>query len=94
MSGEKFGIVTTLHGTDISVLGEDSTLAQAIKYGIDRSDAVTDCFGFNLKQQTYELIDTMKPIETIYNFVDGNVFKPLDPGDLKATIWYYVRKNV
>lgn len=83
MSGEDFKIVTTLHGTDISVLGEDSTLAQAIKYGIDRSDAVTTVSN-SLKQQTYDLIDTVAPIDTIYNFVDGNVFRPLAPGDLKA----------
>lgn len=83
MSGEDFKIVTTLHGTDISVLGEDSTLAQAIKYGIDRSDAVTTVSN-SLKQQTYDLIDTVAPIDTIYNFVDGNVFRPLPSGDLKA----------
>lgn len=82
MSGENFGIVTTLHGTDISVLGEDSTLAQAIKYGIDCSDAVT-AVSESLKQQTYALIDTKQKIETIYNFVDDNVFKPVDPGNLK-----------
>lgn len=82
MSEENFGIVTTLHGTDISVLGEDSTLASAIKYGIDRSDAVT-AVSEALKQQTYERIDTNKPIETIYNFVDENVFRPVDPGNLK-----------
>ncbi|WP_274309732.1 N-acetyl-alpha-D-glucosaminyl L-malate synthase BshA [Solibacillus daqui] len=82
MSGRDFGIVTTLHGTDISVLGEDSTLAQAIKYGIDRSDAVT-AVSEALKQQTYDLIDTNAPIDTIYNFVDEQVFKPGDPGNLK-----------
>ena len=41
MSGENIGIVTTLHGTDISVLGQDSSLAKAIKYGIEKSDIVT-----------------------------------------------------
>lgn len=82
MSGEDFGIVTTLHGTDISVLGEDSTLSSAIKYGINRSDAVT-AVSDALKQQTYDLIDTEMPIETIYNFVDENVFRPVDPGNLK-----------
>ncbi|MEG0472616.1 MAG: N-acetyl-alpha-D-glucosaminyl L-malate synthase BshA [Solibacillus sp.] len=82
MSGENIGIVTTLHGTDISVLGEDSTLAPAIKYGIDQSDAVT-AVSNSLKQQTYELIDTNVPIEAIYNFVDGNVFRPVDAGNLK-----------
>lgn len=82
MSGQDFGIVTTLHGTDISVLGEDSTLAQAIKYGINQSDAVT-AVSESLKQQTYDLIDTKAPIDTIYNFVDEQVFKPVNPGNLK-----------
>lgn len=82
MTGEQVGIVTTLHGTDISVLGEDSTLAQAIKYGINRSDSVTTVSD-SLKEQTYELIDTTKEIETVYNFVDESVFKPLNPGNLK-----------
>lgn len=82
MSGQDVGIVTTLHGTDISVLGQDSTLAQAIKYGIDKSDVVTTV-SEALKEQTYELIDTVKPIDTIYNFVDEREYRPLDPGDLK-----------
>ena len=83
MSGENIGIVTTLHGTDISVLGEDSTLAQAIKYGIDRSDIVTTVSNA-LKEETYERIETTKPIETIYNFVDESVFHPINGTDLRA----------
>lgn len=75
MCGENIGIVTTLHGTDISVLGEDSTLQQAIKYGIERSDIVTTVSDA-LKVETYERIETTKPIETIYNFVDEEVFYP------------------
>lgn len=82
MSGENIGIVTTLHGTDISVLGQDSTLAPAIQYGIDKSDIVT-AVSNSLKEQTYELIQTTKEIETIYNFVDVSVFKPIDVGNLK-----------
>ncbi|KOS69142.1 N-acetyl-alpha-D-glucosaminyl L-malate synthase [Lysinibacillus contaminans] len=82
MSGQDVGIVTTLHGTDITVLGQDSTLVQAIKYGINKSDVVTTVSDA-LKEQTYELIDTVKPIETIYNFVDEREYRPLDPGDLK-----------
>lgn len=76
MCGENIGIVTTLHGTDISVLGQDSTLAKAIKYGIDQSDIVT-AVSDSLKEQTYELIKTKKDIETVYNFVDESVFKPI-----------------
>ena len=82
MCGENIGIVTTLHGTDISVLGEDSTLQQAIKYGIDRSDIVTTVSDA-LKVETYERIETIKPIETIYNFVDEEVFHPMDGSKLK-----------
>lgn len=83
MSGENIGIVTTLHGTDISVLGEDSTLALAIKYGIDHSDIVTTVSNA-LKKETYERIETVKPIETIYNFVDEDVFHPMNGTELKA----------
>ncbi|EON72913.1 N-acetyl-alpha-D-glucosaminyl L-malate synthase BshA [Lysinibacillus sphaericus] len=82
MSGQNIGIVTTLHGTDISVLGQDSTLSQAIRYGIDKSDVVT-AVSEALKEQTYELIDTAKPIETIYNFVDEREYRQLDSGNLK-----------
>ncbi|MEG0451236.1 MAG: N-acetyl-alpha-D-glucosaminyl L-malate synthase BshA, partial [Lysinibacillus sp.] len=82
MSGQEVGIVTTLHGTDISVLGQDSTLAQAIKYGIEKSDAVTTVSDA-LMEQTYNLIDTNKPIETIYNFVDEREYRQIDPGNLK-----------
>lgn len=82
MSGRDIGIVTTLHGTDISVLGQDSTLSQAIKYGIDKSDIVTTV-SQALKEQTYELIDTVKAIETIYNFVDEREYFPRNSGNLK-----------
>ncbi len=82
MSCRDIGIVTTLHGTDISVLGQDSTLSQAIKYGIDKSDIVTTV-SQALKEQTYELIDTVKPIETIYNFVDEREYFPRNSGNLK-----------
>lgn len=90
MCGENIGIVTTLHGTDISVLGQDSNLIQAIKYGIEKSDIVT-AVSNSLKEQTYELINTTKEIETIYNFVDESVFKPIDTGNLKEK--YGIREN-
>lgn len=83
MCGKNIGIVTTLHGTDISVLAEDSTLAPAIKYGIDRSDVVTTVSDA-LKQETYEKLDTTSAIETIYNFVDEGEFYPMDNRHLKA----------
>ncbi|MCP1144296.1 N-acetyl-alpha-D-glucosaminyl L-malate synthase BshA [Lysinibacillus endophyticus] len=85
MCGENIGIVTTLHGTDISILGQDSNLAQAIKYGIEKSDIVTTVSN-SLKEQTYEIIGTTKEIETVYNFVDESVFKPIVDTNLKEQL--------
>ena len=82
MSGQDIGIVTTLHGTDITVLGFDSSLSSAIRYGIEKSDIVT-AVSNSLKQQTYELIETNKQIETIYNFVDEREYTPKDGRQLK-----------
>ena len=82
MCGRDIGIITTLHGTDISVLAQDSTMAQAIKYGINKSDIVTTVSNA-LKIETYERIDTKKPIETIYNFVDETEFYKREVEHLK-----------
>ena len=82
MCGRDIGIITTLHGTDISVLAQDSTMAQAIKYGINKSDIVTTVSNA-LKIETYERIDTKKPIETIYNFVDESEFYKREVEHLK-----------
>lgn len=90
MCEKNIGIVTTLHGTDISVLAQDSTMSQAIKYGINRSDIVTTVSDA-LKEETYALIDTKKPIETIYNFVDESVFYKRDVAHLKAQ--YGIRED-
>ena len=49
--------MTTLHGTDITVLGYDHTLQNAIKFGIEQSDIVTSV-SHSLAQQTYEIINT------------------------------------
>lgn len=74
MVGGKIKIVTTLHGTDITVLGYDPTLSIAIKFGIDASDRVT-AVSKALVEQTYELLETEKKIETVYNFIDERVYQ-------------------
>jgi N-acetyl-alpha-D-glucosaminyl L-malate synthase BshA len=62
-------IVTTLHGTDITVLGVDHTFKKMIKHGIEQSDAVT-AVSNSLVQQTQEMLDSKKSISVIYNFVN------------------------
>ncbi|EPZ45675.1 N-acetyl-alpha-D-glucosaminyl L-malate synthase BshA [Alicyclobacillus acidoterrestris] len=68
-------VVTTLHGTDVTVLAQDTSLKEVIKLGIEKSDAVT-AVSRSLIQQTRELFETDKPIECIYNFIDTSVFRP------------------
>ena len=83
MAGRDVKIVTTLHGTDISVLGHDPSLTDAIKFGIEKSDAVT-AVSNALVNQTYELINPDKQIETVYNFIDDRVYRKTDAQHLKS----------
>jgi N-acetyl-alpha-D-glucosaminyl L-malate synthase BshA len=83
MAGQNVGIVTTLHGTDISVLGYDSSLSGAIRYGIEKSDMVTTV-SESLKHETIRLIQPAQSIETIYNFVDEREYFPNKSSELKA----------
>lgn len=85
MAGSDIGIVTTLHGTDITVLGSDSSLKEAIRYGIEKSDAVT-AVSDSLKDQTYELINPDQQIETVYNFVDEREYYSQDSSLLKKEL--------
>jgi len=83
MSHRDFKIVTTLHGTDITVLGYDPSLTDAIKFGIEKSDVVT-AVSKALVDQTYDLINPDKTIETVYNFIDDRVYKKMDALALKS----------
>lgn len=82
MSNENVKIVTTLHGTDITVLGYDSTLVEAIRFGIEKSDAVT-AVSHALKEDTINLISPDKEIHVIHNFVDERVYRKVDSHYLK-----------
>ncbi|MEK5138893.1 N-acetyl-alpha-D-glucosaminyl L-malate synthase BshA [Priestia sp. FSL W8-0001] len=75
-------IVTTLHGTDITVLGEDSSLTELIKFAIEKSDCVT-AVSDALIEQTNQLINPDKDICTVYNFIDEREYHRKDVGNLK-----------
>ncbi|MET0960676.1 MAG: N-acetyl-alpha-D-glucosaminyl L-malate synthase BshA [Psychrobacillus psychrotolerans] len=85
MANSDIGIVTTLHGTDITVLGYDSSLKGAIKYGIEKSDVVT-AVSHSLGQETMDLISPNKDIETVYNFIDEQEYTKKDAGNLKELL--------
>jgi N-acetyl-alpha-D-glucosaminyl L-malate synthase BshA len=82
MVGDHLKVVTTLHGTDITVLGEDQTLHNIICFGMNKSDAVT-AVSESLKAQTHELFHPGIPIERIYNFVDQRIYHPRDVCNLR-----------
>ncbi|HWJ80455.1 MAG TPA: N-acetyl-alpha-D-glucosaminyl L-malate synthase BshA [Niallia sp.] len=85
MSNRDVKIVTTLHGTDITVLGYDSSLSMGIKFGIEKSDAVT-AVSKSLIAQTYDLIEPQKEIVPVYNFIDERVYTRVDASHLKKEL--------
>ncbi|MCC3376494.1 N-acetyl-alpha-D-glucosaminyl L-malate synthase BshA [Cohnella sp. REN36] len=82
MSGNKLKVVTTLHGTDITVLAQDETLKNIIRLGIQSSDAVT-AVSRDLIRETRELLEIEEPIELTYNFVDKRIYYPREVSDLR-----------
>lgn len=82
MAESNIGVITTLHGTDVTVLGHDPGLRNTVRYGINKSTIVT-AVSNSLKQDTIELIDPTVEIRTIYNFIDEKTYVPLNPGTLK-----------
>ncbi|RNF40764.1 N-acetyl-alpha-D-glucosaminyl L-malate synthase BshA [Planococcus salinus] len=85
MADSNIGIVTTLHGTDITVLGSDSSLKDAIRYGIEKSDVVT-AVSDSLRDQTYDLIQPDNEIQTVYNFVDEREYFEKEMSSLKREL--------
>jgi L-malate glycosyltransferase len=72
--GQRPRVVTTLHGTDTSLLGRDAGYGPAIRYALDRSDAVTTVSAY-LEQETRQVLGSCRPIDVIHNF-----FEPHPPG--------------
>lgn len=84
MAGTDVKIVTTLHGTDITVLGYDKTLSESIKFGIEQSNHVT-AVSKALVDETMELIAPNKEIQVIHNFIDERVYYKHTNQQLKQT---------
>ncbi|MBW7473411.1 N-acetyl-alpha-D-glucosaminyl L-malate synthase BshA [Paenibacillus oenotherae] len=82
MVGENLRTVTTLHGTDITVLAQDESLKDLIRLAINRSDAVT-AVSNDLIQETRDMLDIVKPIDLTYNFVDKRIYYPRDCASLR-----------
>jgi N-acetyl-alpha-D-glucosaminyl L-malate synthase BshA len=63
-------VVTTLHGTDITLVGSDPSFKLITQYGINQSNAVTAVSNY-LKEATIKTFEPQVPIQVIYNFIDG-----------------------
>lgn len=77
--GKNIPVITTLHGTDITLVGRDKTFAPVVSFSINESDAIT-AVSYNLRQETNKIFKIRKEIEVIQNFVDVRRFnkKPID----------------
>ncbi|AJD91282.1 hypothetical protein JMA_19650 [Jeotgalibacillus malaysiensis] len=82
MANSNVKIVTTLHGTDITVLGVDDSLTKAIKFGIEKSDRVT-AVSHALVKQTKDLIAPDKQIDVLYNFLDERIYRKVQSDYLR-----------
>ena len=71
----KLPVVTTLHGTDITLVGSDRSYLPITRFSIDQSDGVTAVSHF-LKEATVSIIGAKNDIEVIYNFVNCDKYKP------------------
>lgn len=78
-------VITTLHGTDITLVGKDASYEPVVTFSINASDSVT-AVSEDLRKDTYEHFDITKDIEVIPNFIDLERFKKQKKEHFKKAI--------
>jgi len=78
-------VVTTLHGTDITLVGKDPSYEPVVTFSINQSDGVT-AVSQDLRKETYEYFNIKRNIEVIYNFIDLNRFQRQKKDHFKLAI--------
>ncbi|MBM3800773.1 MAG: N-acetyl-alpha-D-glucosaminyl L-malate synthase BshA [Acidimicrobiia bacterium] len=78
-------VITTLHGTDITLVGNDRSYLPITKFSIEKSDGVT-AVSVYLRDLTYREFDLSRPIEMIPNFVNCDVFRRSEDESLKRKL--------
>lgn len=71
--GKDIPLVTTLHGTDITLVGQHPSYKHAVEFSINQSDTITSV-SESLKRDTLQKFDIKKEIKVIYNFIDNTEF--------------------
>ena len=80
--GRDIKIITTLHGTDITLIGLDPTLLPLVRFSIEKSDGVTAVSRY-LREKTLTNFNLDREIEVIPNFVNTDLWKPVDSEHLR-----------
>ena len=83
--GKRLPFVTTLHGTDITLIGLDRSYLPITQYAIQQSDGVTSISAY-LKQVTEEKFGITRPIEVMHNFVNCDVYKPYGEDEIEVRL--------
>lgn len=83
--GRYVPVITTLHGTDITLVGNAPAFAPVVAFSINKSDGVT-AVSNALRQQTYDSFPIDREIAVIHNFVDFERFRPSDKNHFKKAI--------
>jgi L-malate glycosyltransferase len=83
--GKYIPVITTLHGTDITLVGNDNSFAPVVAFSINKSDGVT-AVSESLKQQTYDYFDIHNDIRVINNFIDFDRFRRSNKDHFKKAI--------
>ncbi len=77
--------ITTLHGTDITLVGSDPSFAPVVEFSINNSDGVTAVSNF-LKEETMKTFNVENDIRVIYNFIDFSRFRKENKDHFKKAI--------
>lgn len=83
--GRYLPVVTTLHGTDITLVGNNRSFAPVVEFSINKSDGVTSV-SQNLKDDTLRLFNVERDIKVIYNFIDFERFKKVNKDHFKTIL--------
>lgn len=83
--GRYIPVVTTLHGTDITLVGKNASFAPVVSFSINKSDGVT-AVSHSLSQQTYSAFKINKDIKVIHNFIDFQRFQRSNKEHFKKAI--------
>jgi L-malate glycosyltransferase len=83
--GRYIPVVTTLHGTDITLVGNNRAFAPVVEFSINKSDGVT-AVSKHLKAETESVFQLQRDIEVIYNFIDFERFRKTNKDHFKKII--------